>query len=300
MQGSRATYIKYKWTPRLSFRSSISGGARSLALDTFRSVAQPRWTYGRWVLSNFDVSYLLNDFQGLYLGREKVAIKVIRAVTSDPRSLRVSYLMSPWLRRPAWFLIQRFQREVKVWGDIWKIDGGRHILPFYGFCQNDGPYPWLHILSWLAVFDFLTSFFHRYMVSPWQVNNICLKDCQNFIPHLSFSSKMERLSAMSRDIPISIIDSWFVSRLLRSNFYNNAFPQVRGIGEGISILHSMSPPIVHGDIKGVSQSNFALVFYWIRLHPDQHSHRWRREPADSWLWRFPDRGRYHRRTLFSE
>jgi hypothetical protein len=29
-------------------------------------------------------------WQGLYLGREKVAIKVIRAVTSDPRSLQAS------------------------------------------------------------------------------------------------------------------------------------------------------------------------------------------------------------------
>jgi len=130
-------------------------------------------------IGNFPVSgsASMDIWEGLYLGREKVAIKVIRAVTSDPRSLR------------------RFQREVKVWGDIWKIDGGRHILPFYGFCQNDGPYP--------------------YMVSPWQQNGTAISYVKKY-PNIDYRQL------------------------------------IRGIGEGISILHSMSPPIVHGDIKGTN------------------------------------------------
>ncbi|KAJ7068086.1 kinase-like domain-containing protein [Mycena amicta] len=101
----------------------------------------------------------------LYLQREKVAIKVVRAVNSDEQSLR------------------RFKRECEIWKDVWKIDQGKHVLPFYGFCQEDGPFP--------------------YMVSPW----------------------------MQKDVTIDYI------RL------------VKGIAKGIQVLHSMSPPVVHGDIK---------------------------------------------------
>ncbi|KAG1820388.1 kinase-like domain-containing protein [Suillus subaureus] len=113
-------------------------------------------------------------WEGYYLNEEKVAIKILRAVHCEPQTLR------------------RFKREVDIWKRVWEADRGEHILPFYGFCQNDGPFP--------------------YVVSPWMVNGT-------------------------------------VDEYIRKYPTVDHHTLIKGICEGVNVLHSMTPPIVHGDLK---------------------------------------------------
>ncbi|EGO01758.1 hypothetical protein SERLA73DRAFT_177238 [Serpula lacrymans var. lacrymans S7.3] len=130
---------------------------------------------GLWPVDGSSSMY--DIWEGFYLNEEKVAIKVIRAAQCSPKTL------------------SRFKREAAIWEDVWKLDRGKHILPFYGFCQNDGPYP--------------------YVVSPWQPNGTAPE-------------------------------------------YLNKYPDadhlamIRGVAEGLRILHTMQPPVVHGNLKGSS------------------------------------------------
>ncbi|KAF8918399.1 kinase-like domain-containing protein [Mucidula mucida] len=122
----------------------------------------------------------MDIYEGLYLKHKKVSIKVIRAIHADDKSLR------------------RFLREVKIWSEVWRIDRGKRILPFYGFGQNDDePFP--------------------FMVSPWPEKG----DALTYVK----SSNLEPRSYLQL---------------------------IKGIGEGIEVLHGMNPPVVHGDIKAVN------------------------------------------------
>ncbi|KAF9534430.1 kinase-like domain-containing protein [Crepidotus variabilis] len=81
-------------------------------------------------------THAMDIYEGLYLGQEKVAIKVIRSMNFNDQSKR------------------RFAREANIWHEVWNRDHGAHIVPFYGYCQLDAPFPC--------------------MVSPWQTQGDAL------------------------------------------------------------------------------------------------------------------------------
>ncbi|KAH7930254.1 kinase-like protein [Leucogyrophana mollusca] len=116
-------------------------------------------------------------YEGLYLGEEKVTIKLFHKVEANSTSLL------------------RFQREVAIWKRVWDVDHGAHVLPFYGFCQNDGKFP--------------------YVITPSHSNG----DAINYI----------------RKYP----------DLDHGNL-------ICDIAEGVSALHSMVPPVIHGNLRGAS------------------------------------------------
>ncbi|KAJ3547750.1 hypothetical protein NMY22_g1528 [Coprinellus aureogranulatus] len=119
----------------------------------------------------------MDIYEGVYLGRERVSMKAIRAMKGDDRT------------------VHRFKREGEIWAKVWERDRGRYIVPFYGFCHSEGPFP--------------------YMISPWQENGDALS---------------------------------YVKR----NDHKIDYPQfIKRIALGVQLLHTMNPPIVHGDIKPV-------------------------------------------------
>ncbi|PFH50547.1 hypothetical protein AMATHDRAFT_60805 [Amanita thiersii Skay4041] len=120
----------------------------------------------------------MDIYEGIYLGCEKVAIKVVRSVNANDASNK------------------RFNREVDIWCSLWERDQGRHIVPFYGYNTSDGPYP--------------------YMVSPWHEQGHAL----------AFVQKYDKLV--------------------------NYHDLIEGIARGIEILHTMQPPIVHGDLQATN------------------------------------------------
>jgi hypothetical protein len=44
-------------------------------------------------------------------------------------------------------LLQRFHREAAIWKRVFSKDLGKLILPFYGVCSDDGPYPCVPMTS---------------------------------------------------------------------------------------------------------------------------------------------------------
>ncbi|KAK7035004.1 hypothetical protein R3P38DRAFT_3493601 [Favolaschia claudopus] len=82
------------------------------------------------------MSNAVETYEGIYLGRDKVAIKVVRSVAANEASFC------------------RLKRECNVWKRLWDIDRGKHLLPYFGFWQTDEAFP--------------------HLVSPWPANGNAL------------------------------------------------------------------------------------------------------------------------------
>ncbi|KAF5345547.1 hypothetical protein D9758_012005 [Tetrapyrgos nigripes] len=77
-------------------------------------------------------------FKGRYLQEVVVAVKVLRALDGNEKTLK------------------RFSDEAQIWEKVWKLDQGKYILPFYGFSLGED-------------IDF-----YPFTVSPWQENGTAL------------------------------------------------------------------------------------------------------------------------------
>ena len=112
---------------------------------------------------------------------------------------------------------ERFLREGGIWRKIWDEDRGRYILPFYGACHDDGPYP--------------------YMVSPWMSNGDAL-------------SYVKKYPYVDRKMIVGTCEIC----VFGSVAHTHRIPQVRRIADGLRLLHTQKPPIAHGGIKAVRQN----------------------------------------------
>lgn len=94
----------------------------------------------------------MDIYEGIYLGRERVSMKAIRAMKGDDRTVHVCALLASY--GTVLTGTKRFKREGEIWAKVWERDHGKYIVPFYGFCHSAGPFP--------------------YMISPWQENGDAL------------------------------------------------------------------------------------------------------------------------------
>jgi len=75
-------------------------------------------------------SKMYDIYEGLYLGKEKCAIKVIRGVNTSAATR------------------ERFTREANNWRAVYSKEKGQYVLPLFGVCYDDGQWPCL-ISPWM-------------------------------------------------------------------------------------------------------------------------------------------------------
>jgi hypothetical protein len=76
-------------------------------------------------------------YKGRYLQSQDVRIKVIRSVNmKDEKTVEVCFRL--WSLACDSKYLQRIRREVQLWAEIFRMDQGKHVVPFYGFFTPDG------------------------------------------------------------------------------------------------------------------------------------------------------------------
>lgn len=152
---------------------------------------------------------------GLYLQREKVAIKVVRAVSSNKHSLRVS---------------QRFMKECAIWKEVWKSDRGEHVLPFYGWVAVI-PIDWSFQLILTCIMKFLPGWWPfpvGSFRSPW--------NCGLPLPLVTWS-------ALGRSVPLMLSISCIILLFLICRKMAQSWPMSRTMTGRSTIWNLWSHPL---------------------------------------------------------
>ena len=106
------------------------------------------WNAGKW---SAPVALLWRERAGPMYG--KVATWMKRRLPSEScvqsmlHPKRSRYTSRYVVGNVQWLYLQRFKAEAEIWRRVYEVDKGAHILTIYGFCQDDGGYPWV-LPSW--------------------------------------------------------------------------------------------------------------------------------------------------------
>ncbi|KIJ56647.1 hypothetical protein M422DRAFT_197712 [Sphaerobolus stellatus SS14] len=153
-------------------------------------------------------------WEGLWLGREKVAMKTIRGVQVTPNTRK------------------RFTRESEIWRQVWEKDRGRYILPLHGICFEDGPFPYL-VSPWMPngnVMDYLKKYPNadRLEIIKGVAKGLSL--LHNFQPNPIAHGDLKGANILIDDIGQPLLADFGLSKIME-NLTGVPFTQSKGISE---------------------------------------------------------------------